>query len=95
MILIIASNNILNIVFALVLFEALSAFAYNPLYVVLSKRLLGEIRGTRINVADMLLNISFIVLPILEVVAKRYGYVILLFIPLIVCISSLATVVKT
>jgi len=91
-ILIVTSNNIIYIVFGLILFEGLSAFAYNPLYVVLSKRLPDEVRGTGINVADTLLNISFIALPILEIVAKRCGYVMLLFIPLLVCIFALATI---
>ena len=67
------SNNIVLFVLFFVAFEAISAFALNPLYVVASKIIPDEMRGTGINLVDAIVNTTFFILPFLEILAENYG----------------------
>jgi len=90
-ILMIISGALVHLVLALILFEILSAFAYNPLYVVLSKRLPENVKGSGINLADTMLNISFLVLPALEFIVESYGAKSALLLPVIISILAIVS----
>lgn len=65
--------DLLSLLACLALFEIFSAFAFNPMYVVVSKRLPDSVRGLGINLADVLVNTGFLALPAMEVIACAYG----------------------
>ncbi len=71
--LIFISNDIFLFVTFFIAFEAISAFAFNPLYVVASKIISDEMKGMGINLVDAIVNTTFITLPFLEILAENYG----------------------
>lgn len=67
------SKTLETFLISIIIFEITSALAYNPLYVQVSKILPDEIKGIGINSVDAIINLTFVTLPILEIVAKNYG----------------------
>jgi len=67
------SKTLETFLISIIIFEITSALAYNPLYVQASKILPDEIKGIGINSVDAIINLTFVTLPILEIVAKNYG----------------------
>lgn len=82
------SNNIALFVLFFVAFEAISAFALNPLYVVASKIIPDEMRGTGINLVDAIVNTTFFILPFLEILAENYGIYFMLVPAIIISLFS-------
>jgi len=82
------SNTLFSLILAFIMFEIVSAFAYNPLYIVISKELPEEIKGFGINLADWIINLSFLILPFLELLAAKFGLRAVLL-PLIILTTSI------
>ena len=87
--LILILNGLIELIFAFLLFEVVSAFAYNPLYIVVSKRVSEDVRGFAINFADFLVNLSFLTLPLIEILAKNVNLKFPVVIGLVLAILSI------